>query len=186
MDVDWEYAIVDGLVYIPRMHWQTRAGTLTEQATDEQTAATLKTQSLAIGSPGLLHTMHWEEEPVADLQEDEVRIRVKSVAMNFKDVLIAMAIVNADLGEIGRDVAGVVVARGSAITDLEIGDRVISLYPGCFTTYKNLPASHCVKLEPNLSFEEGAAIPCVYATAMMCLVDRGNLKKGQVSSLHNF
>uniref|UniRef100_A0A8H7K8X3 Carrier domain-containing protein n=1 Tax=Bionectria ochroleuca TaxID=29856 RepID=A0A8H7K8X3_BIOOC len=185
MDVDWEYAIVDGLVYIPRMHWQTRAGTLTEQATDEQTAATLKTQSLAIGSPGLLHTMHWEEEPVADLQEDEVRIRVKSVAMNFKDVLIAMAIVNADLGEIGRDVAGVVVARGSAITDLEIGDRVISLYPGCFTTYKNLPASHCVKLESNLSFEEGAAIPCVYATAMMCLVDRGNLKKGQTVLIHS-
>lgn len=185
MDVDWEYAIIDGLVYVPRMHWQTRAGTLTEQVADEDTAATLKTQSLAIGSPGLLHTMHWEEQPVTELQEDEVRIRVKSVAMNFKDVLIAMAIVNANLGEIGRDVAGVVEARGSAVTGLEIGDRVISLYPGCFTTYKNLPASHCVKLESNLTFEEGAAIPCVYATAMMCLVDRGNLKKGQVSSRYH-
>ncbi|KAH8743983.1 hypothetical protein F5883DRAFT_655412 [Diaporthe sp. PMI_573] len=36
-----------------------------------------------------------------------------------------------------------------------------------------------------MSLEEGAAIPCVYITAMMALVDKGNLKKDQTVLIHS-
>lgn len=89
--------------------------------------------------------------------------------------------IDADVDEIGIDVAAIVEARGSAVTNVDIGDRVIFVSPGSFTTTRNVSASHCVKLDSSIKFEEGAAIPCVYITAMMALVDKGNLKKDQVS-----
>lgn len=83
MDPDWEYAIVDGVVHVPRLHWQTMAECLA-RSPDE---TILTTQHLRLGTPGLLHTMHWREEPVPQLREDEVRVRVKSVGMNFKVII---------------------------------------------------------------------------------------------------
>lgn len=98
-------------------------------------------------------------------------------------MLIAIAVLPNDISEIGIDVAAVVEARGSAVTNVDVGDRVTFVSPGSFTTSKVVPASHCVKLDASMSFEQGAAIPCVYITAMMALVDKGNLKKNQVGAV---
>jgi NADPH:quinone reductase-like Zn-dependent oxidoreductase len=51
---------------------------------------------------------------------------------------------------------------------------------GCFATYITLPQTLCVKIDDSMSFEDGAALPCVYATALMALVDKANLQQGQV------
>lgn len=91
-----------------------------------------------------------------------------------------MGILDNDVAEIGLEASGIVQSRGSAVKHLEIGDRVAFMCPGSFTTSRILPSALCVKLEPSISFEEGATIPCVYVTAMMALVDKGNLGKGQV------
>lgn len=80
MELDWEYSIVDGVVHVPRMHWQTLAESVAQSA--DETALT--TRRLTVATPGLLHTMHWKEELVPDLRDDEVRVRIKSVGMNFK------------------------------------------------------------------------------------------------------
>lgn len=34
-----------------------------------------------------------------------------------------------------------------------------------------------------MTFEQGAGLPCVYATATMALVDKANVRPGQVSSI---
>lgn len=52
---------------------------------------------------------------------------------------------------------------------------------GCFTTEITLSQVLCVKIDDALTFEQGAGLPCVYATAAMALDDKANLKKGQVS-----
>ncbi len=91
-----------------------------------------------------------------------------------------MAILDNDVTEIGLEASGIVQSRGSAVTHLEIGDRVAFMCPGSFGTSKVLAGSLCVKLDPSISFEEGATIPCVYVTALMAVVDKGNLARGQV------
>jgi Zn-dependent alcohol dehydrogenase len=94
-----------------------------------------------------------------------------------------MGILDNDVAEIGLEASGIIQARGTAIEHLSIGDRVAFLCPGSFATSRILPGALCVKLDPAISFEEGATIPCVYVTAMMALVDKGNLRKGQVRGL---
>jgi acyl transferase domain-containing protein len=78
--VDWEYAIVDGQVNVPRMHWQTMPESMAQ--CDVQPKST--TQHLTVGTPGLLHTMQWTEEALPELRDGEVCIQIKSVGMNFK------------------------------------------------------------------------------------------------------
>lgn len=56
---------------------------------------------------------------------------------------------------------------------------------GCFTTEITLSQVLCVKIDDALTFEQGAGLPCVYATAAMALDDKANLKKGQVSQTNS-
>lgn len=52
---------------------------------------------------------------------------------------------------------------------------------GCFTSHALVPGVLCVKIDDSISFEQGAALPCVYTTTLLALVDKANLQKGQVS-----
>lgn len=67
------------------------------------------------------------------------------------------------------------------MSKVAVGDRVIYMSSGCFTTEITLSQELCVKIDDALTFEQGAGLPCVYATAAMALDDKANLKKGQVS-----
>lgn len=82
--------------------------------------------------------------------------------------------------ELGLEGSGVVQAIGPGIKHLKVGDRVMFMSSGCFTTYKTLTEVECVKLDATLSFEEAAALPCVYGTVILALLEKGNLRKGQV------
>jgi hypothetical protein len=95
-------------------------------------------------------------------------------------VLIALGVLDNSLREIGLEGCGVVTAIGSGVEDLAVGDRVIYMSSGCFATEIILPSVLCVKIDDSLTFEQGAALPCVYATATMALTDKANLQKGQV------
>ena len=55
---------------------------------------------------------------------------------------------------------------------------------GCFTSEITLSQTLCVKISDSITFEQGAALPCVYATAAMALVDKANIRPGQVSHLY--
>lgn len=82
----------------------------------------------------------------------------------------------------GLEGSGIVKAVGSSVRNVSIGDRVMYLAGGCFTTHILVPSVLCVKIDDSMSFEMGAAVPCVYTTALLALVDKANLRKGQVSS----
>jgi NADPH:quinone reductase-like Zn-dependent oxidoreductase len=80
----------------------------------------------------------------------------------------------------GLEGSGIVQAIGSGVQNVSIGDRVMYMSGGCFTTHLRIPAALCVILGESMSFEQGAAVPCVYATALLALVDKANLRRGQV------
>jgi NADPH:quinone reductase-like Zn-dependent oxidoreductase len=82
--------------------------------------------------------------------------------------------------EMGLEGSGIIRAVGSGVHHLTVGDRVMYMSDGCFATYSIVPAALCVKMDESLSFEQAAAIPCVYATALLALVDKANLQRGQV------
>lgn len=100
--------------------------------------------------------------------------------MSSQDVLIALGVLESGSSELGLEGSGVVEAIGQNVSDITVGDHVIYMAPGCFSTHMALPATACVTVDRGMSFEQAAGLPCVYATAAMALMDKACLQRGQV------
>lgn len=98
-------------------------------------------------------------------------------------MLITLGVLDNSTAELGLEGAGIVQAVGPDVHDVSVGDRVMYLSSGCFATHLTLPETLCVKMDDAMSFELGAALPCVYATAAMALIDKARLQPGQVRPL---
>lgn len=94
--------------------------------------------------------------------------------------MIALGVLNDSPEEIGLEGSGIVQAVGPGVKNLSIGDRVLYMGSGCFSTYLTMPETSCVKIGASMSFEQAAGVPAVYTTALMALVDKANLQRGQV------
>ncbi|KAI8630110.1 putative polyketide synthase [Xylariaceae sp. FL1651] len=176
---DYEYVVKQGEILIPRFHWQTVSeAAVRHRRQRDSEDITLK--RMEIGTPGLLRSMMWSEDKVSHPAEGEVFIETKAVGLNFRDVLIALGILDNSTSEIGLEGSGIVQAIGPGVRHVSVGDRVMYMSSGCFTTHLTMPATLCVKMDDAMSFEQGAAVPCVYATALLALVDKANLQQGQI------
>ncbi|MGX7419099.1 NADP-dependent oxidoreductase [Carnobacterium gallinarum] len=89
---------------------------------------------------------------------------------------------------LGWDVAGIIEAIGSEVTDWSVGDRVFARPE---TTKFGTYAEHTVvddhllaKMPENSSFDEAAAVPLAGLTAWQVLFDHGQLKKGEKVLIH--
>jgi NADPH:quinone reductase-like Zn-dependent oxidoreductase len=80
----------------------------------------------------------------------------------------------------GRDLAGVVVALGSGVTELAVGDEVVGevLAEGAFAELVATRADVLARKPADLSFEHAAALPLAGTTALTGLRD-GGLSAGQ-------
>lgn len=85
----------------------------------------------------------------------------------------------------GLEATGVVTRLGPKVKELRVGDRVILFKRGSFSTSIVTSEKLCEVIPDELSFEDGATMPCVYATAVYSLIDIGNLKKGQVRNIQH-
>ncbi|OCT53827.1 putative polyketide synthase [Cladophialophora carrionii] len=136
-----------------------------------------------IGKRGFLQTLGWR--PQGDIQRpaDWVEIDTRAVGLNFKDVLIAMGIVDGQ--SLGVECAGVVRAAAPGVTHLTKGDRVIVFGGGCFSSTLVTSARLCAKMAPKLDFVEAAALPCVFATVIYSLLYVARLRAGQTVLIHS-
>jgi NADPH2:quinone reductase len=113
----------------------------------------------------------------------QVVIAVKASGVNFPDVLITFGKYQFKPAlpfSPGGEVAGVVIAVGSGVTTLAIGDRVAAtmLYGG-YAERVVMPELAVVKLPDAVSFEIGAATLLTYATTLHALTDRAAIKAGE-------
>jgi NADPH:quinone reductase-like Zn-dependent oxidoreductase len=96
-----------------------------------------------------------------------------------------MGIVDATKKGLGLEGAGTICCIGQDVKNLRVGDRVMVFATGSFSTRLITSAQLCAKIPDELSFEDAATMPCVYATAIYSLMDVGRLEKGQVRRLMN-
>jgi NADPH:quinone reductase-like Zn-dependent oxidoreductase len=136
---------------------------------------------LTIGSPGLLDTLHFVEDKSAlqPLGSDEIEIEIRSVGMNFKDLLIALGQVPGQT--FGLECAGVVSRCGDQ-SDLILGDRVVMAGP--FGTLARGKSSAACKIPNSLSFAEAASIPGQFGTAWQVVHRIARLGKGETILIH--
>ncbi|KAI1781129.1 putative polyketide synthase [Hypoxylon cercidicola] len=139
---------------------------------------------LAIGTVGIMDTLCFERDnlPRTELKSDEVEIKVKATALNFREIMSVMGQIPDAL--LGFDAAGVIIRVGSDVTKFKIGDRVAMCGHGAHRTVHRSKAGFCQLLPDNLTFEQGASIPVVHGTAWYGLVHQARVKKGQSILIH--
>jgi NADPH:quinone reductase-like Zn-dependent oxidoreductase len=131
----------------------------------------------------------WHSQSRRPLADQEVRVRIRAVALNHRDLMVARG----SSGVPGRtvvpasDAAGDVLEIGAAVTGLKVGDRVLSTFfpdwidgpmtdeaaaralggtmDGVLAEQVVLPASAWVRVPEPLDYLEAATLTCAGVTA---------------------
>lgn len=98
---------------------------------------------------------------------------------------MAMGVLKGIQGDIGLEAAGVVSRVGLHVEDLGVGDRVMTIGRGLFTTRAVLNKGLVFPIPPQLTFEEAASIPAIFSTAVHAIVEKGELESGQSVLIHS-
>ncbi|MCA1458585.1 NADPH:quinone oxidoreductase family protein [Bradyrhizobium sp. BRP22] len=123
----------------------------------------------------------------APLKPGEVRIAIRAAGINFPDVLMAA-------GEYqlkpplpftpGMEAAGDVVEVNDA-GSVKVGDRVIvKMRHGAFSDEAVAAPSQLTPLPSSFDYAEGATFLAAHGTAYHALIDRGQLRPGEVLLVH--
>jgi NADPH:quinone reductase len=113
----------------------------------------------------------------------DVLVRVQAAAVNFPDLLLASGqyqVKQALPFVLGSDLAGEVIAAGSAVTDVRPGDRVRgAVATGAFAEYACLPRPSVRPVPDAVAAGEAAAFGVVYETAFHALTSVARLEPAE-------
>ncbi|KAJ5916406.1 Acyl transferase/acyl hydrolase/lysophospholipase [Penicillium tannophilum] len=174
---EFEYAIVKDTVHVGRFHCFSVQDESSLPAPNDKIA-------LRTSKPGRLTALEWAHQESQVLKENDVEIETYATGLNFKDVLCAMGILESSGDGFGLEGAGIVRRTGLNV-NMKAGDRVMFISRGAFGTHVVISEKLCEVIPDGLSFEDAAAMPCVFATSIHSLFNIGNLKKGQSVLIHS-
>src|SRR5947207_5403754 len=141
------------------------------------------------------------ERPAPPLGPGDVRVRVRAVSLNFRDLNMVKGAKKRKAPIVpASDGAGEVIEIGAAVTRHAVGDRVAAAFfptwlSGELSDYHHaralgggqdgmlaeevvLPESAWVRLPSRLSFEAAASLPCAGVTAYHALFEAAQLRAG--------
>jgi NADPH:quinone reductase-like Zn-dependent oxidoreductase len=142
------------------------------------------------GGPGVLRV---HERPDPSIGKGLVRIEVAAAGINFADVMARIGLYPEAPKPpcvVGYEVAGTILELGEGAAGAEHplthGQRVVAgTVFGGYASQVVVPAGDVVALPDRLTFEQGAAIPVNYLTALAGLIDYGNLRPGARVLIHS-
>ena len=138
--------------------------------------------------PSSYDTLTLEDVPLQALGTDEVRVEIYAAGINFPDILMSA-------GQYqlkpplpftpGMEAAGIISELGTNVRTHKVGDRVMfRAWHGCYAQQAVVPEAELLPVPKNFSFAEGAAFIVATATATNALLQRGQLKSGEVLLVH--
>ncbi|GLA73933.1 type I Iterative Polyketide synthase (PKS) [Aspergillus tubingensis] len=180
---DFEFKTKNGELMVPRIINDNALDAFVGKETSDD--LTLETQpfvqpgrrfKLEIGSHSALDTLYFTDDDVKALADDEIEIEVHATGLNFKDVAVTMGQLTQPY--IGIECSGVVTSVGKKVTNLMIGERVMALPLGAYSTFARCKATSATAIPENLSFEVAASVPVVFCTAYYALYELARLQHG--------
>jgi NADPH:quinone reductase len=115
-------------------------------------------------------------------------VRQHASGVNFIDTYFRMGMYSSPVGLpfiVGNEAAGEVIAVGLGVTDLKVGDRVAYVVAlGCYAAERVVPADRVIKLPPNISYEQAAAMMLKGMTAEYLLRRTFKVEKGMNVLMH--
>jgi NADPH2:quinone reductase len=126
----------------------------------------------------------WQAVAEPEPDEQQLLVAVKAASVNFPDALLTRGRYQVRLQPPfvpGMEIAGEVIAVGSATSGYAVGDRVAAVLPqfGGFAERIAVSPEFTCKLPAELPFDVAACVPSVYATAYYGLVNRALLIPGE-------
>ncbi|MEO8188524.1 MAG: alcohol dehydrogenase catalytic domain-containing protein, partial [Burkholderiaceae bacterium] len=116
-----------------------------------------------VSTPGALDQIAFRRLPPVVLGEDEVEIAVQAAALNFKDIMNAMALLPEEAvaggltgQRLGLEVAGRVLRTGPLVKHVEVGDDVIARVSEGFCGRVTTRAKYVFRRPQRLSPLQGA------------------------------
>ncbi|NND37590.1 MAG: NAD(P)H-quinone oxidoreductase [Gammaproteobacteria bacterium] len=144
--------------------------------------------AIEIREPGGPDVLAPVQRPVPTFGDDEVLIRIAAAGVNRPDCLQRQGLYPPPPGASdipGLEVAGTVVAAGSSVDDLDIGDRVCALLTGGgYAEYCVAPAIQCLSMPAGFTFTAAAALPETFFTVWTNVFDRAQLAAGETILVH--
>ena len=133
-------------------------------------------------------SLRLEEIPSVPLRPGEVRVAIRAAGINFPDVLIVA-------GEYqlkpplpftpGVEAAGDVVEVDSAAKGVSVGDRVIvKMRHGAYCSEAVVTPAQLTPMPSTFDYAEAATFLAGHGTAYHALIDRGQVKPGEVLLVH--
>lgn len=148
----------------------------------------LEMTAIEITRPGGPEVLQVTQRPVPRPGANEVLIQHLAVGINGPDVMQRKGLYDPPPGASdipGLEVAGVVAATGSAVTQFQVGDKVAALIPGGgYAQYSVADASNVLPLPPGLTMTEAAAWPETFLTVWLNMFQRGQFKAGDTILIH--
>ncbi|MFQ5707838.1 MAG: zinc-binding dehydrogenase [bacterium] len=89
-------------------------------------------KAVVIHEHGGIEKLSYEDQPVPQIQANEILLEVKAIALNHLDLWVRQGLPGIRLAMphiLGSDVSGVVAAAGELVTNVKVGDQVL-LAPG--------------------------------------------------------
>lgn len=185
---DFEFKANGSELLVPRVTDDDAANAFVHNETHEQTITTQPfTQperrfKLQIASPGSLDSLYFADDIPEPLADDDIEIEVKATGLNFKDIVVTMG----QLAQpyIGIECSGIVTSVGKNVQHLQVGQRVMALPLGAYSTYARCKATSASPMPNFMSFEVACTVPVVFCTAYYALFDLGKLQAGERVLIH--
>lgn len=184
-----QIAYRQGMRYVARLH------PAAETPGPEQPLPSTDPFRAQMAEYGLLENLQFVPLHRRAPEPDEVEIQVRAVGLNFRDLLnvlgmladyYAQSLGITDAREVllGFECAGTVVAVGSEVTGVAVGDAVMALADGSLASHVTVSARHLLPKPASLSFEEAATLPVAFLTAWYGLQQLAALKAGDRILIH--
>jgi mycoketide-CoA synthase len=166
-------------VHIGRVHGSRAVDALLVPPSDEP-------WRLGMSSKGTFENLVVEPIPDADapLEPGQVRVAVRTMAANFRDVMIALGLYPDDDAVMGVEASGIVIETASDGGRFAVGDRVTGLFPEGTGTLAVTDARLLMGIPTGWSYADAATAPVVFATAYYALTSLADIKPGQRVLVH--
>ncbi len=143
-------------------------------------------KAIQISRTGGPEVMELVDLPAPQAKSHEAVVKIKAAGVNFIDVYNREGRYKAPLPLVlGQEAAGVIIAVGSDVHDLAVGDPVAySSVLGSYAEYAVVPANRLVKIPAGVGEREAAAAMLQGMTAHYLSHDTYPLKKGETALIH--
>ncbi|HXB87595.1 SDR family NAD(P)-dependent oxidoreductase, partial [Mycobacterium sp.] len=168
-----------GIVHNARVHGSRAVDALLAPPGD-------KPWRIGMSSKGTFENLLLEPIPNADapLEPGQVRVAVRTMAANFRDVMIALGLYPDDDAVMGVEASGIVIETASGDCRFAVGDRVTGLFPEGTGTVATTDARLLMEVPTGWSYADAATAPVVFATAYYALSTLADVRPGQRVLVH--